>query len=340
MMVVTHTCNRSQNRSLGGACDAQSGQLSDTCFQYHNHFIHGGQVIERELLIRTLLSAYDWAEYKWSGSPHGQFKPQNWYGLQITVDDRGQGKVTIVLIAWLLETVYLTLKHANQFQELNGLVTEHNQPVAEIRILLQNPTLDVSNSTNISANPTIESGGDSTNSIAPIVSGTSDTVRVRRTDISQGHASHRLASRGTSPHTYSPAISTRIQGLQRLGGSAIEYDLMGPLLYLARTALTTPEITQFHIHKFPSPMTINMTPKGRRASIRGLELLEALIDLVEWEYGNKERTGTFWTAEVTILRTYVGVGTREVAVLRMTWGTADQPDIIQLNATSGADATS
>ena len=150
-----------------------------------------------------------------------------------------------------------------------------------------------------------------------------------------------LSKRGSSPHTYNEKIRSQIRSIDRIGGAQQELDLMGTLVAIAKRALTTPEANGYW-ERLPDKQTgLAVIPQWRRTRVMGSELLETLIDIVEWEYDVRQRTGTFWTCQVITETLYRGsFGWRPVSELQLSFEGSIGATLVQPSVTYEASATS
>ena len=115
--------------------DFALAQLTASCYRLHTNFFIGGRDIPREILFKTLISAYDWAANVWDDmdqTGNRVFAPRNWYGMEISVKNQVVAELPQACIAWLLQAILTVMEGGNTFQEFNGLVTDHGRRVVEL----------------------------------------------------------------------------------------------------------------------------------------------------------------------------------------------------------------
>ena len=110
---------------------------------------------------------------------------------------------------------------------------------------------------------------------------------------------------------------------------------------IAKRALTTHQANGYW-ERLPDKQTgLAVIPQWRRTQVIGSELLETLVDIVEWEYDSRQRTGTFWTCQVITETLDRGsTGWRAVSELQLSFEGSIGAALVQANVTYGAPATS
>lgn len=276
--------NSTLNEGISGSNYTVDGQASLTngkpCFIFYPKFT--GRAIAKERLYKTLVYSYAWADHEWRGSEHaktGDFIPKNLYGLQIISSPNSREQIHEQYVGWLLAEIGKSMEANERFQELTAIVWLFGHLFSTVTVVYGPATLN-GNAT-IPDDPTLTSRSNSGE--PPLTPSTID----RR-------SGQHLTQRGSSPSSFDPTLVTSFQlGSGGLVVQNVEAKLMGTLLELSQQAFLSKTILALKAASPNRDIEANVARAVTQPTIAPKDVMDTMIDLVDWEYREERRTGLF-----------------------------------------------
>ena len=256
---------------------------------------YSGKRFDRETLFKTAVHSYAWASFIWRGSSQsltGHFYPENIYGLQIQSTTISGEHLYAEDVAFILQALVDDMQAKDIYREGTATVTKHKKPFALVTIRLEIPTLARNT---ISANNASEA---SSNIVSQKDDG--DETLISRDVLDED--SRNFRKRGSSQSSFDSKISSNINKKAPFFVQDTERKIMFTLTKLACSAFENQKVKSYYAQSASGEVIAVVNPTKKKALLNGGEILDSLIDLVEWEYREEERTGLFPTADVHILK--------------------------------------
>lgn len=265
---------------------------------YQMHPTYGITPLTKEALYKTLIYANAYAAYVWREKPVKEldmFNPPSPYGIRIVVTQiPPRGGILTGYVPWLLHEIGDRLRRDNHYASFTAILTNHEDPFAVLSVTKSRLTPIARSLPSAATRRTVDEHDilRRLGSISRTASSSSDHVQAR--DVG------RHVKRGRSANSFDRSLTTAVSIRPGFVVKDAENILMLTLLSLAKSAFEQKSAEMYVARSPCHDIEVEATPGISQASLQGKEILDSLIDAVEWQYAQHARTGIFFMMHMIV----------------------------------------
>lgn len=273
-----------------------------------------GQPLPREDLFKTLAFAYDYALYDWDRRgiwSKGDFQPDIFYKIAIDFRRNVKGPLHRDFAGWLIDSILFCMREKNTFADMTGKVYKDNLYYGLVTVQgVDDDSATASNETssggiNESRPGSFNASLSSENALTQPPDPDNKPLSSKREEeeISSNQKSTAATTSVSTPHRSDPEnIKTDIEPQKRIGGAEVELEVMSALFCIGRQAADNARQPRYACLLPPDRTTVIVDPVKGRTNVLGRDMIESLVDVVDFLYEEFHATGEFWSFSATTVR--------------------------------------